>query len=83
MINTHQFITFYLERHISSCFYRLCHVRELAIIQLQEPELQQFLPQTYHSISSISKVSCVQPLWLEYVHRSINNDATETIQGGI
>jgi len=44
--------------------YRFCHTRELAIVQMEEPELQQFLPQTYHSISSISKVNeLLIPLW--------------------
>ena len=36
---------------------RLCHTRELAIVEMEEPELRKLMPEIYYSISSISKVS--------------------------
>ena len=36
---------------------RLCHTRELAIVQMEEPEIKQLMPEIYHNISSVSKVS--------------------------
>ena len=43
---------------------RLCHIRELAIVQMEEPEIKQLMPEIYYSISSISKVSYIVLLLL-------------------
>jgi len=51
--------------HIET-IYRNCHARELAIVQMGEPKLQQFTPQMYHSISSIKEVSYLDH---HYYHR--------------
>ena len=39
---------------------RLCHTRELAIVEMEEPELRQLMPEIYYSVCSISKVRYVK-----------------------